>query len=120
MKHKDDDMEQMLLNNTSLDELIKMKIENEFQSEIEQSKNKPEKTLINDISQVPKRLIFSKQSVFKVFNRNTKTETYINGVQAEAMLGIQNSVREKIYNGELGAFTTDDAYVKFEYVYAEV
>lgn len=36
------------------------------------------------------------------------------------MLGIQNSIREKIYKGELSAFTTEDAYVKFEKIDVEV
>lgn len=114
MKPKDDDIEQMLLNNASLDELIKMKIEKEFKAEQEMAKTKPQKKVITDIEKVPKSKIFSKQAVFRLFNRKNKTETFINGMQAEALLGIQNSIREKIYNGEVSAFTTEDAYVKFE------
>ncbi len=120
MKEKKEDIEQMLLNNMSLDELIKMKIEKEFKSEIAKVKKAPEKKVITDISKVPQNKIFSKSAVYRMFNRKTKTETFINGVQAEALLGIQNSVREKIYRGELGAFTTDDAYVKFEKINVEV
>lgn len=114
MKNKDNDIEEMLLNNASLDELIKMKIEKEFKNELKQAQQKPEKKIITDISQVPKSLIFSKAAVYRLFNRNTKQETFINGMQAESLIGIQHSIREKMSKGLISAFTTDDAYVKFE------
>ncbi|MFR1671780.1 MAG: hypothetical protein ACLSWI_02420 [Candidatus Gastranaerophilaceae bacterium] len=114
MKNKENDIEQMLLNGASLDDLIKMKFEKEFKEELEKSKQKPEKKVYTDISEVPKNLIFSKSSVYKLFNRNTKCETYIDGVQAEALIGIQNNIRDKMLEGALNAFVTDDAYVKFE------
>lgn len=120
MKDKEEDIEQILLSNASLDELIKMKIEKEFKSELEKSKLKPQKKTITDISKVPRNKIFSKEAVYRLFNRNTKAETFINGIQAEALLGIQNSVREKIIKGELSAFTTEDAYVKFEKTDVEI
>lgn len=91
-------------------------MEEELRAEFEKSQAAPEKTIYTDISKVPTNLIFSKQSVFKLFNRNNKTETYINGVQAEALLGLQNLVREKIKQGQVDAFSTEDAYVKFEKV----
>ena len=68
------------------------------------------------ISEVPKDYIFSKDAVFKYYNRHNKLETYINGIQADALLGLQNNIRVKILNGELSTFSTDDAYVKFEKV----
>lgn len=111
---KNTDAEEMLLNNASLDELIKMKIEREFRQELDKANEKHEEKIITDITKVPKEVIFSSKSVFRLFNRNSKNETFINGVQAEALLGIQHNVREKIFKGELSAFTTDDAYVKFE------
>lgn len=114
MKEKEQDIEKILLSHASLDDLIRTKIEKEFKEAVEGSKKQIEKIEITDISKVPKNLIFSKKSVFRVFNRNTKTETKINGIQAEAMLGVQHSVREKIIKGELSSFATDDAYIKFE------
>lgn len=120
MKEKEEDIEQILLTNASLDDLIKMKIENEFKSELENANKKPQKKTITDISKVPREMIFSKLAVYKLFNRKNKSETFINGIQAEALLGIQNSIREKIYKGELSSFTTDDAYVKFEKIDVEI
>ena len=93
---KNDDMEQMLLNNASLEDLIKMKIEKEFLADLEKSKEKPKKKVYTDI------------------NRNTKCESFINGIQAEALIGLQNHIREKMLKGDLSAFTTDDAYIKFD------
>ena len=103
---KNNNAEEMLLNNASLDELIKMRIEKEFMEDLKKSKEKPEKHEYTNIKDVPKDKIFSKVSVFRCFNRNTKCETFVNG--------IQDAVRKKMLAGELSAFTTDDSYIKFE------
>lgn len=116
MKKDINEQEQRLLKSASLDELIKLKMEEELQIEIDKSKEKSEKQVITDISKVQTSLIFSKQSVFRIFNRITKVETFINGLQAEAMLGMQTAIRGKIKAGEMDAFSTDTAYVKFEKV----
>lgn len=107
--------EQILLNNKSLDELIKMKIEQEFKS----NGRKPQKAKhpVTQLQDVPKEKIFSNDSVFRLYNRLNKTETNISGIQADAMLGIQQSIREKILEGMLTAFSTEDAYIKFEKAY---
>lgn len=114
MKNKENDIEQLLLEGASIDDLIKMKIENEFKKEFEKGKQKPEKKIYTDISKTPKELIFSKSATYKLFNRNTKCETFINGVQADGFLGTQNNLREKILEGVISTFTTQDAYIKFE------
>ena len=106
--------EEMLLNGKTLDELIKIKIEQEFMDDLKKSKEKPKPKTILKIKDVPKEIIFSNNSVFRYYNRNTKCETFINGTQAEALIGSQNHIREKILNGELSAFTTEQAYIKFE------
>jgi hypothetical protein len=112
MKNKD--TEQMLLNNASLEDLIKMKIENELNEEFRRSRENPERKTYTDISQVPKSLIFSAHATYRLFNRKNKTETFINGIQAEGLIGVQQEIREKLAQGLLNAFVTDDAYVKFE------
>lgn len=114
MKKETSEQEQRLLSQTSLDDLIKMKMEEELKAEFEKSKEKPKKQIITDVSKVPSELIFSKQAVYKIFNRINKIETYINGLQAESMLGLQNATREKIRTGQMDAFSTENAYVKFE------
>lgn len=114
MKKQSDNEEQRLLNNSSLDELIKMKMEEEIMAEFEKSQQKPVIKVITDISKVPADLVFSKKAVYKVFNRVNKTQTFINGLQAEALLGLQTSMRTKIKAGKTDTFSTDTAYVKFE------
>ncbi len=119
MKNKDEDIEEMLLNHASLDDLIKMKIEAEFKDEMKKAKEleaKRETKIYTKINEVPKKYIFSKYAVYKFYNRRTKLETYINGIQAEALLGLQTNIRSKILNGEMSTFSTDDAYIKFEQV----
>ena len=119
MKNKDENIEEMLLSNASLDDLIRMKIETEFQDEMKRAKElkvKKEKKVYTKIAEVPEGYIFSKYAVFKYYNRHNKQETFINGIQADALLGLQNNLRAKILKGELSTFSTDDAYVKFEKV----
>ena len=113
---KDSDIEARLLSDASLDELIKMKIEKEYMSDLKKLKEKSPEKIYKNICEVPKDKIFSKEAVFKIFNRNSGCETLINGIQAEALIGTQNNIREKMLKGELDAFTTDDSYIKFEKV----
>ena len=114
MKKETNEQEQRLLSHASLDELIKMKMEEELNIEFKKSKEKPKKEILTDISKVPTNLIFSKQAAYRMFNRINKTETYLNGMQAESMLGLQTAIREKIKSGQMDAFSTENAYVKFE------
>lgn len=114
MKKDENELEQRLLSHASLDELIKMKMEEELKAEFEKSNEKPQKQIITEISKVPTNLIFSKHAVYKMFNRINKIESYLNGLQAEAMLGLQTSIREKIKSGQMDAFSTENAYVKFD------
>lgn len=115
---KKEDMEQMLLSSASLDELIRMKMEAELKNDFDKAKQKPKERIITNIADAPKHLIFSKSAVYKLFNRKTRTETNINGVQAEALTGLQTSIRDRMKEGMMDAFSTDDVYVKFEYVKA--
>ena len=108
--------EDLLIGNLSIDELIKKKMEEEIKNEIINSKKGLQNTKISNIADVPKELIFSKTSVFKVFNRTTKQVSYINGLQADSLLGLQNNLRLKIQNGKADAFSTENSYVKFEKV----
>ncbi len=112
MKNKD--KEEMLFSSASLEDLIKMKIENELNEELAKSNVKPSRKVYTDIKDVPQYLIFSAKATYKLFNRRNKTETFINGLQAEALIGTEHAVREKVYAGKLSAFATDEAYVKFE------
>ena len=113
-KKDEQESEKRLLGQASLDDLIKMKMEEEINAEFEKLQHKPEKKLITEIAKVPSDLIFSKNAIYRLFHRVQKTQTFINGVQAEALLGLQTSLRNKIKSGQVDAFSTENAYVKFE------
>lgn len=115
MKNKKQIIEDALLSGKSIDELIKLKMKEEIRTVFKKVSTKFKKEKIYDIKVVPKADIFSKKAVFKKFNKKNKTISYINGIQAESMLGLDNTAREKLLNGEIEVFSTDNAFVKFEY-----
>lgn len=107
------DAEKMLLTGKSIDELIQIKIEEDYKTLL--NKPKPKEVKIENIANVSAENVFSKNSVFKVFNKKTGLECFINGIQAESMLGMQEKTRESIQKGITKAFVTDEAYVEFVY-----
>lgn len=109
------DVEKMLLTGKSIDELIQMKIQQDYKALQEKAKNVPKEHKIENISEVPHSLLFSKFSIFKVFNKINQTESLVNGIQAEAMLGMQETVRNALLNGKISAFISGDSYVEFMY-----
>lgn len=108
-------IEDALLSGKSIDELIKIKMREEVRKAFDKVAVKFEKKRIYDIKLVPQRELFGKKSVFKKFNKLNKTISYINGIQAEAMLGLDTASRDKLIKGEIDVFSTENAFVKFEY-----
>ena len=41
--------------------------------------------------------------------------SYINGLQAEGMLGLDDTSRKKLLSGETEVFSTENSFIKFEY-----
>ena len=115
MNNKKQLVEDALLSGKSLDELIKMKMKEEIKSAFQKISTKFEKKRITDLKSVPKEYVFSKNSVFKKFNKRNNTISYINGIQAEGLLGLDDNSREKLQRGDIEVFSTDNAFVKFEY-----
>ena len=108
-------IEDALLTGKSLDELIKIKMKEEIKTAFQKVSTKFERKKVTDIKSVPKNYIFSKYAVYKKFNKRNNTISFINGIQAEALLGIDETSREKLQKGEIEVFSTDSAFVKFEY-----
>jgi hypothetical protein len=78
-------------NNTNIYEKeLENKIEQEIleaRKEREREANKSKRQIvITDINQITPDKRFDKHSIYMVFNRKQKTETFINGEQAENML----------------------------------
>ena len=119
MKNSEDNIEGRLLKGASLDKLIKMKMEEALKQELEKARKAPKIKKITDIESVPTDMIFSKEAVYKLFNKVSKIETFINGIQAEALLGLQSAMRSKIKQKEADAFSTSDSFVKFEHIELE-
>lgn len=114
MKKSEKMTEEILLKNKSIDELIRIKMQEELKNAFNKRVGKQSKVIIKNIKDVPVEKIFTKKAVFRVFNKETQIETLINGLQAEALLGMQNDVREKFKRKETDIFSTDTLFVKFE------
>lgn len=109
---EDKNIEQILLNDEEYEKISTKKIESDFVREIDKSKNKTSE-IITDIKFAPKNKLFSKDAIYLILNKNSRTKSYVNGIQAEGFLGNQTSTREKFLTGEIDSFTKDDYFVKF-------
>ena len=113
MKDKDDkDIEQILLNDENYEKFLSKKAENEFNAVLKETQNIQHKK-ITEISKLSKNELFSKYATYFVINKNSKTKSYINGVQAEGFLGSKTSLREKFLSGQSESFVNDEYYIKF-------
>jgi len=101
------------LKDANIEQLIEQKIETEIQTEMDEAKKEKETVIIKDFNDVPKGKLFDKNTTYKVFNRKTKKETYINGVQAESFLGLNISVRDDLERKYIDNFTVNEYYVRF-------
>ena len=84
MKNKDNVDNIIRSSSLSFDELMTQKFAQEAKTEIEEQKNKKDNELIEDFKLLPKKYIFSNKSVYKLFNRINKTQSFINGLQFES------------------------------------
>ena len=112
MKKEDKEIENILLNDEQYEKFVSDKNEREFLQILEESKGSQVKE-ISDIKKAPKEKLFSKDATYLVINKNSKTKSYINGVQAEGYLADKNLLREKIISGLSDSFISGNVYVKF-------
>ena len=86
---KNEKLEQKLLNNQlSFD--YESELKNQINKEIECARQLREKTdtyiVETDFSKLSKEDKFDKNTIYRVFNRKQKTETYVNGEQAQNLI----------------------------------
>jgi len=112
MKKDDKEIENILLNDEQYEKFVNERNEKEFLDILENSKSLKEKE-ITDFKKVPKDKLFTKDATYIVINKNSKTKTYINGVQAEGFLADKNLLREKLISGLSDSFISGNMYVKF-------
>lgn len=105
------DIEKILLNDQAYEKMLKTKIEKEFKQELENGKKCGK--FITDIKKAPKDKLFTKAATYEVMNKSSRTRSYINGVQAEGYLGVQNTDRVKLIKGETDSFVSGNNFVKF-------
>lgn len=105
------DIEKILLNDQAYEKMLKARIEKEFKRELMKAKNTGK--FITDIKKAPKDKLFTKLATYEVINKSSRTKSYINGVQAEGYLGVQNTDRAKLLKGETDSFVCGNNFVKF-------
>jgi hypothetical protein len=65
---------------------IEEEIDERLEREIQAARQPKQEIIITDIKQVPPEKKFDKLSIYRVFNRKQKTETFVNGTQAEDIM----------------------------------
>lgn len=108
---EDKEIEKILLNDQEYENFINKKTEQDFEKELENSN--PKSLCTKDFKTVPKEKLFSKNTLYSVINKTSKTKSYINGVQAEGFLGSQEIVRENFLSKKTDSFVAGDMYIKF-------
>lgn len=104
-------IEKILLNDQAYEKMLKTRIEKEFKRELMSASAAGK--IITDIKKAPKDKLFTKSATYEVINKASKTKSYINGVQAEGYLGVQNTDRIKLLKGETDSFVCGNNFVKF-------
>jgi len=107
------EIEKILLDDAAYNKLLKSKIEMEFTNELTNAELEKNKKEITDIKKAPKDKLFTKDAVFEIINKNSRTKSYINGVQAEGFLGTSYADRENLLSGISESFVSGNNYVKF-------
>lgn len=101
------------LKNSDIDKLLEQKIENEIKQEIEEAAKVKEIKYIKEFSGIPREKIFSNAATYKIFNRKTKKESFINGSQAESLVGLNPVLRNDLESASVDNFTVNEYYVRF-------
>ena len=114
MTKNKDNIEKKLLCADEIDELISVKINRRIENEINQAKKEKTRTVINEFEQVPKSKTFSPKSVYPVFNRKTQRESFINGIQADSLIGLHQEIRNNLLERYCDNFTVGEYYVRFK------
>ncbi len=113
MKNKDNLDNIIRSSSMSFDELMMQKFAQEANQELEEQKNKKDNDIIVDFEKLPPEFIFSIKSVYKLFNRQNKTESLINGVQFESYVANNPTLKKKLLDKKIDCFANEQYYIKF-------
>lgn len=109
---KDEKIEEILLSDENYEKVLKKKTEKDFEESLNDNFLQENKE-ITDIKSVPSEMLFSKFATYEVINRQSKTRSYISGLQAEGFLGSNITERKKLLAGETDSFVNGEMFVKF-------
>jgi hypothetical protein len=113
MPLNDKNIENRLLENEDIDGLIAKKISQNVRNEIEAAKINKKTVTVDDFHKVPVNKIFDAKAIYVVFNRKTQTESFINGIQADSLIGLNQSIRNNLKSKFTDNFTLSEYYVRF-------
>lgn len=108
------DIEAILLSAEGSLELIEKRLLKEIEDAKADYERQNKVTAVTDFEKVPQDKVFAAECSYKLFNRDTKHEFLINGVQLEARIGLDNALYEKVKSRKSAAFCVENAYVKFD------
>ena len=69
--------------------------------------------LITDFDKLPPELVFSSQSVYKLYNRDNGLEFLIDGKNLEARIGLDDALYNKLKSRSVKVFNLDNAIISF-------
>jgi len=98
------------------DKMLEEKLINELKQEkdkIEAQKHK-RKTVITDFSALPENCVFSEKAFYRLFNRETEREFFINGIDLECRIGLNQAIFDKLKSRKMKAICIDNNIITFD------
>ena len=96
------------------DLMIENDLKHKVHKEIQEAKNKkispPQNT---DFKNLSEKEMFSKNTLWKVFNRRNYTNSLINGIQAESYLAEKESTRQDLIAHKIDCFLANHLFIEF-------
>lgn len=68
---------------------------------------------VTEFSALSPEQVFSCNSYYKLYNRDTKREFIINGLVLESRVGLDSALRDKLLSRSVQSFRVDNAVAKF-------
>lgn len=96
------------------DLMIENDLKSKVHKEIEASKNQKNFSEKNtDFENLSEKQLFSKNALWKVFNRRNYTNSMINGIQAESYLAALDTTRAEIIEHKTDCFLAKHLFIEF-------
>lgn len=70
-------------------------------------------TIIRNFNRLSYKDLFSANTLYEILDRTTRERSFINGVQAEGLVGLNHDIRYNLVNKRSDSFTAWGYFVKF-------